>query len=303
MIPQFPSSKKLELTDKDEIENFTRNFPPYSDYNFVSLYSYDTQNTIELSYLNDNLVILFEDYISAEPVYSFLGANNFIDTSEQLLNMAEKMNIVRQLKLVPEGNFGGGPKEISGFQVIEDPDNFDYILSVEKLSNLAGGEFQDKRNLYNRFHLENPDAEIRVLNLSDDNVQKEIIQLFNIWVERKQKSKEETQHEETAIRRLLDASSYFNLVAIGIYKQNKLISFAIAEIVNNNFSVFHFVKADTQYKGNFETIYNALAKELLKAGSLYVNYEQHLGIENLKKSKELWRPVDYLKKYIISPLA
>ena len=30
MIPKFPKFKKLEITDKDDIESFTKNYPPYS---------------------------------------------------------------------------------------------------------------------------------------------------------------------------------------------------------------------------------------------------------------------------------
>ncbi len=302
MIPIFPSSKKLELTDREEIENFTKSFAPYSDYNFVSLYSYNTQNLTELSYLNNNLVILFEDYITEEPVYSFIGINNLEDTARKLLDRAHELNILDQLKLIPEGNFGEHIHGIPGFDAIEDPDNFDYILSVDKLSKLEGGEFQDKRNLYNRFGIENPDAEIKKLDLTNSQTKDEILNLFDTWVERKGKSIEETEHEKTAIKRLLKASNFFNLISIGIFKNNRLISFAISEIVNNNFSVFHFVKADIEFKGNFETTYKTLASELKKSGVLFINYEQHLGIENLKKSKELWRPVGFLKKYTISKI-
>lgn len=299
-IPIFPDFKKLSLSDKNEIEEFTKLFAPYSDYNFVSMYCYDTQNLTEVSYLNDNLVVLFEDYITEEPVYSFLGINNLEDTAGKLLEKAYDLHFSNFLKLIPEGNFGDHIHGIVGFDAIEDPDNFDYILSVDKLSKLEGGEFQDKRNLYNRFKIENSDAEIRNLNLSDIQVKNDVMNLFRIWVEKKGKSIEETIHEEKAIKKLLDSSEYFNLVSIGIYKNNVMICFAISEVINGNFAVFHFVKGNTDYKGTFETTYNALAKELKKRGVIFINYEQHLGIENLKKSKELWRPVGYLKKYIIT---
>ncbi len=57
-IPKFPSSKKLTLADQAEVQNFVEKFPPYSDYNFTSLYSYNVENNIELSWLNNNLVVL-----------------------------------------------------------------------------------------------------------------------------------------------------------------------------------------------------------------------------------------------------
>ena len=41
MLPEFPQFKKLELSDKEEVEKFTSKFPPYSDFNFVSMWSWD----------------------------------------------------------------------------------------------------------------------------------------------------------------------------------------------------------------------------------------------------------------------
>ena len=38
MIPEFPEFKKLELSNKEEIEKITQKFPPYSDFNFVSMW-------------------------------------------------------------------------------------------------------------------------------------------------------------------------------------------------------------------------------------------------------------------------
>src|ERR1700753_2385770 len=104
MEPLFPQFKKLQLEDILKIKNYTDNFPPYSDYNFVSIYSYNTQELIEFSFLNNNLVILFEDYITGEPFFSFLG-NAFVNnTIHQLFTLATKKNILPNLQLIPEIN-------------------------------------------------------------------------------------------------------------------------------------------------------------------------------------------------------
>ena len=67
MITNFPNFKKLGLEDKPLIESFVKRYLPYSDFNFVSLWSYDTDNSYEISYLNKNLVIKQDDYITNEP--------------------------------------------------------------------------------------------------------------------------------------------------------------------------------------------------------------------------------------------
>lgn len=58
MIPTFPEFKPIEITDKEEVENFTKNYPPYSDFNFISLFCWDVDGKRRLSWLNGNWVCL-----------------------------------------------------------------------------------------------------------------------------------------------------------------------------------------------------------------------------------------------------
>ena len=66
MITQFPDFKPLELFDKKYIETFTVQFPPYSDFNFTSIWAWNTNDKFQISNLNGNLVVLFYDYLLAQ---------------------------------------------------------------------------------------------------------------------------------------------------------------------------------------------------------------------------------------------
>ena len=133
MIPNFPEYKKLSLDDKDEIENFVRKFPPYSDYNFTSLYCYNVNDKVEVSWLNDNLVVLFQDYTSDELFYSFLGDNLVTETTLTLLDYADGVGVKKELRLIPECTraiLNGTPELYTS----EDANSFDYILSAFDIS-------------------------------------------------------------------------------------------------------------------------------------------------------------------------
>lgn len=75
MIPKFPKFKHIELIDKEEIEKITQKFPPYSDFNFISMWSWDIKVEMIISKLNNNLVVRFTDYLTGYPFFSFLGDN------------------------------------------------------------------------------------------------------------------------------------------------------------------------------------------------------------------------------------
>src|SRR3989344_3412538 len=180
MITNFPNFKKLGLEDKPLIESFVKRYLPYSDFNFVSLWSYDTDNSYEISYLNKNLVVKQNDYITNEPFISFIGRNKLENTIESLISYAKKQKINTTLRLIPKDVL---PRDISSlsnkYTIEKDPDNFDYVMDINDLLNLKGRKFKAKRRWVNIFKKMYPEHKVRELDLTNKTTQKEIIKLFN----------------------------------------------------------------------------------------------------------------------------
>lgn len=297
MIPTFPNFKKLELADKEEFEKHTKKYAPYSDYNFVSIYSYNTEELIKVSQLLGNLVVSFTDYITNKPFLSFIGNSHVSTTISSLLEYSQKNDLPTELALIPEVNIKVN-EDLSKFSISEDPDNYDYILSVDEIKTLVGNKYRGKRNFVNRFIREYGKQDIRMLDLGNISIQKEIEELFFLW--EKEKTRDETITELTALRRLLQASSSFDLIPIGIYLDNKLSAFSIDEAVQEKYAVIHFEKADTKHIGIFQYLKQSTAEHVATLGCEYINYEQDLAISGLKQAKLSWMPVSFLKKYRIS---
>ena len=297
-IPEFPDSKKLALNDKAEIENFVRRFPPYSDYNFTSLYCYDVNERVQVSWLNGNLVVLFQDYMSDGMFYSFLGDQRVGETALTLLKHCAKVGLDARLALIPDC-LSKMLEGFDGLEIIEDLDNHDHILSVNELATLKGNKFYDKRNLVNRFSKQYPDHTVRRLSLGQPETRQQIIDLFHIWAERKPEDKNSTAHALLALKRLLDAVDCFDVMGIGVFVHDKLGACSIQEMVDDQYAIVHFEYGDIAYSGITSVIRQASAKYLADQGRVRINFEQDLGIPGLRKAKTLWRPISYLKKYII----
>ena len=75
-IPEFPKFKKLSLNDKEEIESYTKQFPPYSDFHFIIMWSWDINEPVLLSLYNDNLLLRSSDCSSGESYYTLIGTKN-----------------------------------------------------------------------------------------------------------------------------------------------------------------------------------------------------------------------------------
>ena len=301
MLPLFPKFKKLEITDKKDIEKITEQYPPYSDYNFVSLWSYDTKQITKISMLHDNLVVKFSDYFGIETFYSFLGIKKIKETISTLLNHARISETAKKLIYIPEVAIKSDSKIFDNFQIEEDKDNFDYILSVNEIHKLVGNKYGAKRNFVNRFTKKYPEAKVSIFDIKKPKLQKQIKKIFLVWEKQTQRTREETENELIALQRLLQSSTHFSLTPTGIFINDMLIAFSINEVVHDNYAFIHFEKADASYIGVFQYLKKITALQLQKLGCKYINYEQDLGIPGLRKAKESWRPVKYLKKYIIYP--
>lgn len=147
MIPQFPKFKAVEVSDRATVEAHTHRYPPYSDFNFTSLWAWDTSGERMISELNANLVVRFTDYSTHEPFFSFLGANEQDNTARTLLEHATETGIIAELRLMPQCSVAD--IRSSALHSIEDRNNFDYVYSVPEHSALSGGHYKRSRNFVN----------------------------------------------------------------------------------------------------------------------------------------------------------
>lgn len=297
-IPHFPDRKKLSLNDKGEIENFCRKFQPYSDFNFTSLYCYNVNDKVEVSWLNGNLVVLFQDYMTDEVFYSFLGDNRATETALTILNHADKSQIKSGLRLIPEHTiklFNGD----NTLLITEDKNNFDYILFIPALSEYKGKEFSNKRGHVNQFKRKYPTHDIRILDLNNADTKMQLLDLCRVLIEKKIMNISNT-HELPALERLLKNTNYFNVFCLGIFVHDNLRSFIICEQLDSKYVIIHFEKSDIYFVGISPLLLQELSKVFKAKGCSYLNYEQDLGIEGLRTMKQRYRPDHYLKKYIIS---
>lgn len=299
MIPSFPEFKKLELNDRLPIEVHTRLHKPYSDFNFTNLFAWDTLDIRKVSELNGNLVVLFTDYVTNEPVFSFLGNKKCSETARDIIAYARSEHISPTLQYVTAECALQLKKD--GFKVEEDEENFDYIFSVAQIASPQGSAYKVKRQSANRFSRTHPDAQFIIKDLRESAVQEQILALFNQWKNHKlSDTKYDWELEGVALRRLLDSAHQHDLTLSCLYLNNKLLGFSIDEVLGDTYAISHFVKADVQYKGIYEYLNECTAKHLVQEGVALWNWEQDLNIEGLKRLKMSYRPIDFLKKYRVS---
>jgi len=293
-ISDFPVFTKITLAHKKAIDKFTAEFRPYSDFNFVSLFSWDVDGTAECAMLNKNLVIKLPDYITGVDRYSVLGETDIDETLHTLLATTKALHLVPQIVV-------DSLQHRAAFLIEPDENNFDYVYGVEPLASLSGSKYKKKRYKANRFQAQMKDN-VHVITHRKVSKRKahELSKVFEAWGSEKKLEPSEIAAEGKAIQRILDHLEALDVFLVEFKVKEKVVAFSINEIINNNYAVCHFEKALLVHDDIYAFIVKEVAKELQKHGCRYVNWEQDLGLPGLKESKLSFQPLYLLEKYTIT---
>lgn len=304
MIPDFPRFKLLCLEDADAIAALSRSLPPYSDYNFTSLWVWGgAQGRHEISVLHGNLVVRFTDYLTGEPFYSFLGVNDTLQTAHTLLEFSAGMGLPAELHLIPECATEALAAE--PLSVCEDQASFDYVYSAPQLSALLGGPFKSKRSALRAFESDHPDRSFVLLSLRDPLAQETVRNITQAWIALKNADGSEPgiAQELEAIELTIELA-HLRDYWVGIVSTGAAAtSFSVEELSHGTWSVSHFAKSAERRRGENEYLTRELAARLVKQDVLHLNWQQDLGLESLRASKLSFRPSKMLKKFILAPAA
>ena len=74
----------ITIDSLPEIKSFTSNFKPYSDYNFTSIYCWNTDDQAEFTFYNDNLILKMPEYNTDQVTFSLLGTTKIDETIHEL---------------------------------------------------------------------------------------------------------------------------------------------------------------------------------------------------------------------------
>lgn len=294
MIPNYPEFAPIQFGLKNELQNFTRQFDPYEDFTFVNLYTWDTNNKAGVSKLFENLVFRIPDYMKAgEYTYTFLGMNEPDSTLKILLGNHSAVELVPQFIVeslkIPED-----------FIIHEDRESFDYMYSTSALATLRGKALSKKRNLSNttrnilkdRLHLHSKTtlSSEEKFSMSD---------IINRWAKATKQPRKNYKFEFIALERLLKNFEDLELVATLCYIDENMNGFSIHEIIDSEYGICHFEKSLNNEFPGINTVLIQEANKYLEDKIAYVNWQQDLGLEGLRKAKLAYRPEYFLRKYTV----
>ncbi|MEE1187157.1 MAG: phosphatidylglycerol lysyltransferase domain-containing protein [Acutalibacteraceae bacterium] len=171
-------------------------------------------------------------------------------------------------------------------------DAADYIYTADSMVTFAGKKLSAMRNHVNRFKKDYPDY--RFIKMSESNFDR-VRDYLRDFALTKGEQDSEAKAEYDGIYNLIDNIDYTDWCGGFIELDGKIIAISIGEYIGDTL-VIHVEKADVSYSGCYQIMVNEFAKAFVREGIKYINREDDIGLEGLRKSKLAYRPIKLIDK-------
>ena len=265
-----------------------------SEYIFTNLLMWGTDGRIKLAEWDDALFFLLQ-YGRQEPFFFApltLSPGGDYPRAVAAAEAYALHNGITPLFKAISGPLKDAFSQCEGYELIEDRDNHDYIYRMEDLLTLAGKKLHAKRNHINQFRARYDYAYVRVTPAMLD----ECMEVYCAWIAGKDVFEPGVLGEMEAIRQILTHMDFLGVKGGGIRVDGKLVAFTLGEKISDEMAVIHIEKADAGMPG----LYSFINQQFIEhefTDVRFINREEDMGLEGLRRAKLSYYPVTLLEKF------
>lgn len=284
----------IDIGAKDIINDFFRaQRIEASDMLFGNLYIWHFSRTIKYALIDDCLVVWTKFPSESYPfIFYPLGRGNRKVAIEKMKEYFLDNKIPFSLRsLEPYQSAELENLFPNSFEIAQNRDRFDYLYNIDELIALSGRTLHKKKNHLNRFLKLYPDFSYERVDSANTM---EVLEAYKAWFEEGEKS-DGLCNEMLGIEASLNNFSALDMKGAIIRIDGKIAAFSLAEQINDDSVVIHIEKGNTFYEGIFQAINQQFLKNDF-AHLRFVNREEDLGIEGLRKAKMSYKPLRFIEK-------
>lgn len=275
----------------------------------IEIYNKYMQNSEELSCENAfvNLLVwqpLYNNMIAEKDGILFIksgfeGDESFRlpygDDLEKGVALIESYSKTKPIFWTQEGANLERFKKIFGerFELDAKRDAFDYIYLQSDLANLSGKKYHSKRNHISAFS-KKFDWHYETVNQSNMSAVAECAEQW--YMENADRMDKTMLCEQKGIDVMLSQMERLSVRGGAVFVDGKVVAFCLGSAINKNCFDVHIEKALSGFGEAYSVINREFAKNEL-SDFKYINREDDLGIEGLRRAKLSYKPAILLKKY------
>ena len=283
--------KKVTFDDKGWInERLAQSNYMGCEYCFSNIYLWSSD--LDFKIANHKGFLLIKAVLDGEPTHYFpAGSGDLRQVIEDLIIDSQLNGETLVFGNITDEHIPQIEKNFpNAFEYSEIRDASDYIYLREKMVTLAGKKLHGKRNHINRFK-DNPDWSFEFITKEN------ITQCYGMSLAWSFKHFGGNTHDSDfcAVQKAFDYFDELDLMG-GLIRQNgEVVAFTMGTFLNSNTFVIHIEKAFHEIQGAYPMINQQFAMRLPEHIE-YINREEDLGEEGLRRSKLSYYPEILLAK-------
>lgn len=283
--------KKIELNDIELLNSFLQHTDELTcEINFVNLLLW--QPLYNNCYCIENDILYLKSYFRNTEIYSL----PFGDIKTGVEKIIEYSGNPYPDFWAQEGTRFYQFKALYGkyYNTIESRNEFDYIYNAHDLINLSGKKYHSKRNHISAFSKQ---FDWHYEDITDSNIGS-VKQCADAWyAQNADRMDDKLKAEKNGVDLMLNNMNFLNVKGGAIVIDDKVVAFTLGSPISKDIYNIHIEKAIAE----FDTAYTVINREFAARNAQnykYINREDDLGLEGLRKSKLSYKPEILLPKYI-----
>ena len=271
------------------------------DYNFTNLFVWSRAYHQEIARVDDFLVT----HVCGRMGCSFMfpaGGGDLVSVIRKLEEEAARRGEPLRLVCLTPRQMAELEEFFPGqFTFTADRDGYDYLYEIDRLADLGGKRLHAKRNHINRFMENNPSwtyEEITPESLG------ECLAMDKEWYRRSLAREGEAEErdlgdEGVALRQAMEHYQALGLEGGLIRVYGEVVAFTMGDLLNSDTYDVHFEKAYGELQGAYAMINREFARWVRgrHPNVRYLNREDDMGVEGLRKAKESYYPDQMVEKH------
>jgi hypothetical protein len=294
--------QKFHLEDKARLESFFKAAGfRLCEYSFPIQFCWQDYNDSAWTIVDDMLVIRYV----VDGQYRFVcpvGTGNRRRVVEKCFEYQAAAGSPLRIDFVPDvdgcHNEDIGPDDGCAPVAQRDPDNDDYIYLTAELADLPGKRFAGKRNHISaltrdhRWNVEKVDSATHTSLILD---------FVTRWAQlRGMDHDHQIALELEAVKRAIVFAPQLGLDIFLLNIDGAMAGISIGEKALPDTYVVHFEKSDVDVKGAYQALCSRVAA-MVRDECMYIDREQDMGVEGLRKTKHSWNPVRMEQCWTVFP--
>ena len=287
---------RIGSADKAEYESILFSVPERGcEYSFVNKYLWGRQ---EIAFIGG--CVAFFSHFFGKSVYSYpIGSGDKAAVIETIVADSRDRGLPLRLTGLTHADRQELESLFPGrFTFRLSRDDWDYVYSVEALADLRGKKMQKKRNHFNRFQAAHPNYRVLPLDCKTMGLARHMV---NDWYQNRVKTDPDGDYllENLAMVKAFRDFEAIGMEGIVLMEDDRVLAVTMGSRLNENTFDIHFEKAREDVDGAYNAVNAEFARYLrLKHPEvLFLNREDDMGLEGLRKAKLSYHPDHMVEKH------